>query len=243
MQNIKRYLKLFCLPVMIGLAVSCKKEDVGSGTDTPPVSNASRLDLLRDSIFLYTKEIYLWHEVLPSYETFNPRKYTGSTDLEAAQKVMSAIRNLQPQDKKHAYSFVTTQEESDQIQTGEDKDYGFFIKAAAIDKVQPFDSVFWFVQYVYKNSPSGLAGVERGWYISKINNTEIGYNNASAGILNDVFFGSGNTAKFTFTKPDGSTVDADLAKASFASNSVLHSSVITNGAKKNRLPGFQPVLW
>jgi carboxyl-terminal processing protease len=242
MQNMKHFLTLICLPMVIGLAVSCKKTEAGTDNPTGPVDNASKLDLLRDSVYYYSKEIYLWHEVIPSYASFNPRQYTGSTELEAAQKVMAAIRNLQVQDKKHGYSFVTTQEESDGIQSGADKDYGFFIKAAAVDVVQPLDSIRWFVQYVYNASPSGVAGIERGWYISKINNTNIGYDNASVAILNDVFFGAGTSAKFTFVKPDGNAVDKDLAKASFIANSVLHTSVITNGAKKTGYLVFNQFL-
>ncbi len=242
MQKMKHFLTLISLLLIIALAVSCKKTETGSNNPPDPVDNASKLDLLRDSIYLYSKEIYLWHEVIPSYAAFNPRQYTGSTDLEAAQKVMAAIRNLQVQDKKHSYSFVTTQEESDGIQSGEDKDYGFFIKAAAIDVVQPLDSIRWFVQYVYSASPSGVAGIERGWFISKINNTNIGYDNASVAVLNEVFFGSGNSAKFTLVKPDGSTVDKDLTKASFVANSVLHTSVITNGAKKTGYLVFNQFL-
>ncbi len=216
------------------LAPSCKKKD---GTLTPPPAGtnpptASELDLLRDSVYLFTKEVYLWHEVIPSYDVFNPRNFTGSTDLEAAQNEMAGIRSLQVEDNKHAYSFVTTQDASDAIQTGQDKDFGFFIKAASLDKAMPYDSVYWFVEYVYKNAPSGVAGVERGWYISKINNSNIGYDNASINILNDVFFGNTNSANFTFTRQDGSTVELDLTKNSFISNSVLYTNVITNGAKK-----------
>lgn len=226
---------LFLLIVSFTLlfSQSCKKKD---NMAPPPVDSipapASQLDLLRDSIYLYTKEVYLWHEVIPSYDAFNPRHFTGATELEAAQNEMAAIRNLQAEDRKHGYSFVTTQDASDAIQTGEDKDFGFFIKAASLDKALPYDSVYWFVEYVYKNSPSGVAGVQRGWYISKINNSNIGYDNPSVAILNEVFFGNTNMANFTFTKADGSTVAVDLMKNSFVSNSVLHTSVITNGAKK-----------
>ncbi|MDB5278631.1 MAG: hypothetical protein JWR61_3586 [Ferruginibacter sp.] len=230
--KIYQYLVGLSLVVMLGL--SCKKSN--PGTTTPPTDTttvkATAKDLLMDSLYLYTKEVYLWHEVIPSYAAFNPRQYTGSTDLIAAQNEMTAIRALQPQDKKHGYSFVTTQAGSDAIQTGADEDYGFFIKAAALDKALPYDSVHWFVEYVYKASPSGTAGVQRGWYISKINNTAIGYDDASVTILNDIFFGTGTSASFTFTKQDGSTVAMNLTKAAFTANSVLYTDVITAGAKK-----------
>jgi C-terminal processing protease CtpA/Prc len=230
----KIYQYLVGLSLVVMLGVSCKKSN--PGTTTPPTDTTTvkptAKDLLMDSLYLYTKEVYLWHEVIPSYAAFNPRQYTGSTDLIAAQNEMTAIRALQPQDKKHGYSFVTTQAGSDAIQTGADEDYGFFIKAAALDKALPYDSVHWFVEYVYKTSPSGTAGVQRGWYISQINNTTIGYDDASVTILNDIFFGTGTSASFTFTKQDGSTVAMNLTKAAFTANSVLYTDVITAGAKK-----------
>ena len=232
----KTYQYLLVFSITLLMVLSCKKNDPSpaappaTGNDT--IVKASVRDLLLDSLYLYTKEVYLWHEVIPSYPAFNPRQYTGSTDLIAAQNEMAAIRTLQPQDKKHHYSFVITQAGSDAIQTGNNQDYGFFIKAASLDKVLPYDSVYWFVQYVYKNSPSGIAGVQRGWYISQVNNSPIGYDNASIKVLNEVFFGTGTSANFTFTKPDGSNVVINLAKGAFTANSVLYTDVITSGASK-----------
>jgi len=217
---------------LLALVSSCKKSDSSAPVTPPPTQTGTQLDLLRDSVYLYSKEVYLWHEVIPSYAVFNPRQYTGSTDLAAAQNVMAAIRTLQPQDNKHSYSFVTTQAGSDAIQTGGNTDYGFFIKSASLDKSAPYDSVYWYVEYVYKNAPAGVAGVQRGWYISKINNTAITNDNASVALLNDVFFGSGSSAAFTFTKPDGSTANINLSKGSYTANSVLYTDVITEGAKK-----------
>ncbi len=231
----KNYPGLIILSVLLLLVISCKKNnDAGSpGSGTDSLSAADKSNLLKDSLYLYTKEAYLWHEVIPSYAIFNPRQYTGSTDLVAAQNEMAAIRALQVQDNKHSYSFVTTQAGSNAIQTGSNQDYGFFIKAASLDKALPNDSIYWFVEYVYKNAPSGTAGVQRGWYISKINNTAIGYDNASVAILNDVFFGtSSSSATFTFTKQDGTTVDINLAKGTYTANSVLYTNVITNGSTK-----------
>jgi carboxyl-terminal processing protease len=232
----KTYFCCFLAVIVLGAVVSCKKTNsatppsTGTGSDT--LTAAAKTGLLLDSLYLYTKEVYLWHEVIPSYSIFNPRQFTGSTDLVAAQNEMAAIRALQPQDKKHSYSFVTTQAGSDAIQTGDSKDYGFFIKSAALDRALPYDSVYWFVEYVYKNSPAGAAGVQRGWYISKINNTSIGYDNASITLLNDVFFGTGTAASFSFTKADGSTATISLTRGSFTANSVLYTDVISSGASK-----------
>jgi carboxyl-terminal processing protease len=209
------------------LVISCRKKDSPSspGTTTAP----SRLDLLRDSVYLYSKEVYLWQDVIPSYDQFNPRQYQGSTELESAQKVMNAIRKLQPLDR---FSFVTTHDQSTGLETGQDKDYGFFIKAASIDKEAPIDSVYWFVEYVYDQSSAGQAGVQRGWYINKIEGAAIGYDQASVNVLNDVFFGTTTSANFEFKKADGTTASANLSKTSYTANSVLYKTVLSAGTSK-----------
>lgn len=209
---------------------SCKKD---LQTDPSPAvsqtTTASQSDLLKDSLYLYTKEIYLWQDVLPSYDVFHPRQYTGATDIDAAKAEMNAIRGFQPLDR---FSFVTTKEVSAGLQTGAAVDYGFFIKAAAADKVEPIDSVRWFVEYAFDQSNAGTSGVSRGWYINKINNTPINYSQSSIDLLNQTFFGTTNSASFDFVKPDGSSATLNLSKTSFTSNSVLYKSVINTGGKK-----------
>ncbi|MCW3079079.1 S41 family peptidase [Segetibacter sp.] len=210
---------------------SCKKEIVQEPTATtsPTTTVASQSDLLKDSLYLYTKEIYLWPDVIPSYDIFNPRQYNGATDEAAATAEMNAIRALQPLDR---FSFVTTKEESSALQTGVAVDYGFFIKAAAADRVEPIDSVRWYVEYAFDKSAAGTAGVNRGWYINKINNANLTYSQSSIDLLNQTFFGSANSASFEFVKPDGSIATFNLSKTSFTSNAVLHKSVINTGGRK-----------
>ena len=222
-------MKIFWQLLLISstLIISCKKKDVPA--PNPGTSTPTKEDLLRDSVYLYTKEVYLWQDVIPSYDQFKPRQYKGSTELESAEKVMTAIRNLQPLDR---FSFVTTQEQSNGLQTGEDADFGFFIKAASIDMVSPVDSIYWFVTYAYAQSSAGLAGVQRGWYISKINGTAIGYDQNSVNILNNVFFGTSASASFEFKKPDGTVAAFNLSKTGFTANSVLYKNVFDAGGKK-----------
>jgi carboxyl-terminal processing protease len=222
---------LILIASLILFVTACKKDIEGETPTTTPTTPAvaSQLDLLKDSVYLYSKEMYLWQEKLPSYDIFNPRKYTGATDLASASAVMNGIRALEPLDR---FSFVTTKEASTGLQTGEDVDYGFFVKGASVDVVAPVDSVRWFVTYVYAQSTAGLGGVTRGWYVNKINNTTLGNDNNSINTLNETFFGNGNSASFQFVKPDGTAVNVDLRKSSFVSNSVLHRSVINTGGKK-----------
>ena len=216
--------------VLILFITACKK-DIKENTpnSVPGTSSVFQSDLLKDSVYLYSKEIYLWQDVIPSYEAFNPRQYSGADDQKSASAVMNAIKKLQPLDH---FSFVTTKETSAGLQTGASVDYGFFIKAASVDKADPIDSVRWFVNYVFDKSTAGLAGVSRGWYINSINSTPITYSQSSIDLLNSVFFGTATSASFEFVKPDGTIATSNLSKTSFISNAVLHNSVINAAGKK-----------
>jgi len=205
------------------LASACKKNP-DTDNNNPPSNAATAEELIMDSVYLFSKEVYFWNDLIPAYNQFNPRQYKDPSELQSASNVMSAIRNLQPLDR---FSFVTTIEESNGIQSGEDKDFGFFLKAGSIDKALPYDSVYWYVTYVYDQSTAGLAGVKRGWIINKINGTQLGYDQSSVDILNNTFFGTAVTAGFEFIKPDGGTSSSSLSKTTFQSNSVLYRNVIT----------------
>lgn len=226
----KNALLFLCIVSVCGL-FACKKDKAADGnTNTGGgTTTTAQVDLLKDSVYLYSKEVYLWNTVLPSYDQFNPRQYTGSTDEDAATNVMEAIKKLEPLDR---YSFVTTKAESDGLETGSDVDYGFFVQPASLDQVLPYDSVYWFVNYVYNASTAGQAGVQRGWYINKINGTQLGYDQSSVDILNNTFFGSANSAAFEFKKPDGSTLSTNLSKTTFTANSVLYKNVFTSNSGK-----------
>jgi carboxyl-terminal processing protease len=209
------------------LVLSCKKNE--SIRETVPPTPETTSDLLMDSVYLYSKEVYFWNDRIPSYNQFNPRQYRAGTALSSAINVMNAIRALQASDR---YSFVTTREESEGIQSGQNRDFGFFVKSFAEDLVAPADSIAWYVSYVYDQSTAGLAGVKRGWKINKVNGTGLSYNQASIDLLNNTFFGNNTTASFEFVKPDKSVVTHSLNKTAFQSNSVLYQNVFVNGAHK-----------
>lgn len=212
---------------VVAISFSCKKKD-NTGNNVPsPTQNAT--ELLMDSVYLYSKEVYFWNDRIPSYSQFNPRQYKRSSELNSAENVMEAIRKLQPLDR---YSFVTTKEVSDGLQSGQNKDYGFFVKSAAIDVADPVDSIYWFVSYVYDKSTAGIAGVNRGWIINKINGTQLGYDQPSINILNNTFFSTTTSASFEFIKPDKTGATVTLSKTSFQANSVLYKDVLNSGGHK-----------
>jgi len=210
------------------LLIACKKNHDATPSN-PSTSTATAEELVMDSVYLFSKEVYFWNDVIPTYAQFNPRQYKGSTELQSASNVMNAIKKLQSLDR---FSFVVSKEESDGLQTGEDKDYGFFLKAGSVDKELPYDSVYWFVTYVYDQSSAGAAGVKRGWIINKIDGTQLQYDQPSVNLLNNTFFGNTTAANFEFKKPDGTTSAASLSKTSFQANSVLYKNVIVSGSNK-----------
>src|SRR4030095_7494410 len=106
--------KLIVPAFILVLFLSCKKDN-DNNLPSQPTGNGTEEELLMDSVYLYSKEVYFWNDVIPSYEEFKPRQYKGSDELSSAQNVMAAIRDLQPKDR---FSFVTTLEESQAIQTG-----------------------------------------------------------------------------------------------------------------------------
>ena len=147
MQFLKTKMSLIRLAgfAVLTLIFSCKKNNDTNNSNTPPTGGTAE-EKLMDSVYLYSQEVYFWNSVLPTYGNFNPRQYKGSNELESASNVMNAIRKLEALDR---YSFVTTKEESDNIQTGADVDFGFFVKSYSVDLAAPVDSVYWFVSYVY----------------------------------------------------------------------------------------------
>lgn len=222
-------LPLVICSLLIGTACQKKSEFTLTGADST-ATNATKFDLLKDSVYLYSKEVYLWNTLLPSYAQFNPRQYSGSTELASATNVLNAVRALQPLDR---FSFVTSTAAASGLQTGEDVDLGFLVKPVALDRAYPIDSVYWFVNYVYTNSPAGKAGVQRGMMLSKINNTNLDYSDATVAVLNNIFYGTATSASFQFTRSDGTGLGpVTLTKASYVANSVLYRSILTSGTKK-----------
>jgi carboxyl-terminal processing protease len=190
---------------------SCQKDPViNDSTYIPEVE-------VRDSAYIYTKDIYLWDNVLPSIEDFKPR---NSLDIFG---VMTKVRSFQPLDR---FSFVEKKEDTNNANQGKDSDFGFLVKFYT-------SSTDLRVNYVYQSSPGGIAGVKRSWKVLALNGKELdGSKPADIEYLNDVFLGAPRSAEFTFQKPDGSTVISKIDKNVYALNTVLYQNVYTYGSKK-----------
>lgn len=199
-----------------GFFSSCDKEPLTDSTKPSAIAAERQGDIL-DRAYFYTKDIYLWEELLPGYTEFNPR---GQKDI---YSLMGKVRSYQPLDR---FSFVETKAETEETGQGLDTDFGFLVKFFT----DQFDLR---VNYVYADSPGGKAGVKRGWKILKVNGNSIdGASQSDIDLLNKSFFGEVQLAEFEFQKPDQSKITLTLTKSTYTLNTVLHKSIIKCGSKK-----------
>jgi carboxyl-terminal processing protease len=85
------------------------------------------------------------------------------------------------------------------------------------------------VKLVERLSPAGIAGVQRGWRITKINgNSNITTGNSTF-IVNSVFYSA--TTTFTFVKPDGTSLDMSLTSSQYSQQTVYLDSIYHIGSK------------
>ncbi|MCR8557134.1 hypothetical protein KXD93_05750 [Mucilaginibacter sp. BJC16-A38] len=233
------YLSIILLP---GLFASCKKDKktTPSGTTT-----ASAIDLVRDSIFLYSKEDYFWNTQLPSYSSFNPRSYTSGTEFASLQTEMDALSQyaINPATNKPyeysiynpgsaKYSFIDDGTETGAL-NGNKSDYGFDYgyEQTAINTVKIF------ILYVYPGSAAASQGLTRGCEITAINgNTNISYDGSGYGsgtgahnnLVYNAIFGS-TTLSMTVTKLNGTSATVSMSNLAYTVNPVLKDTVLDLG--------------
>lgn len=181
---------------------SCKDDDP---KPTPPTGDKARADLTRDSIFLYAKQIYLWNTALPTYEAFNPKKYTTkTTDFLNYERELVDLAKIAKNSAGLPYEYYTTTNSLGNEVEVDDSKYSYIAdladqnpvayipnKTATVDLegngndfgIRPTfylqDNNGAFVLYVtavYQNSPADKAGMTRSNKILKINGKTIGAN-------------------------------------------------------------------
>lgn len=216
-------LLIFSFSLLI-LASSCKKDPKPAPIPiTPPVVTATRDELTKDSIFLYAKETYYWNDGMPTYEVFKPRGY-GSNDA-----VLDAIVKLpgtnKPVDK---YSFLDDGSVSTQL-SGVSGDFGFSV---FYNGASPSNDLR--IKYVSPNSPAALKNLKRGYRITKLNGKTDFNSGVSANLtfLGDAIFGNAQSVTLTVQKPDGSSEEMTISRASYSNNPIFLTKIFTVGSKK-----------
>jgi len=231
--------KIICVLILLAVAfTSCKKD---KKTDT---QNDSALDLLKDSIYSYAKEEYLWYDALPEASVFNPRQFTGSSDVAALQAEIDAFSQLKlnPTNANRPYeydpnypgtakySYIDEGQAATSI-GGTGGDFGFSVFYNAYNDLR--------IRYVYPSSPASTAGIARGYKVTAVNNsTDIYYNpnsadpNSDPNLLSVVKALGGNSITLTVQKPDNTTATVTINKGSYTINPVIKYSVIATGSGK-----------
>lgn len=193
------------------MVVSCKQNDLDPQNTNPSTTTTTTTADIRDSLWAYMQDVYLWYDKLPS--NFNPRSYA------TPESEMDALRAYQPLDQ---WSFVEKASSfNSYFSDGETSDFGFWIKYDANNDLR--------VRYVYAQSPAGKAGVERGWKLTTINGQSV--KSLSDDALISAFYEATSTT-FGFQKPDGSTVTAPLTTATYTLNTVLYNKIYEVAGKK-----------
>jgi carboxyl-terminal processing protease len=198
---------------------ACKKNDaVNNLNPSPAPGTAISASAIKDTTLSYSKDLYLWYTQIPS--SFNAQTYADPN------AIMEGLRqySTEPGFSGHVdkWSFAMKQSEWDNLSSGISGDFGmsvFFLKEGDLR-----------VKSVERSSPAGLAGIRRGWRITKINgSTNISTSNAD--FVSNAVWSSAN-GSFTFQKPDGTSVDLTLNAANYQEHPVYLDSIYTINSKK-----------
>jgi carboxyl-terminal processing protease len=217
-------------------ATSCKKDPKNSTTSTPtpttPTVAPTRVELTKDSIYLYARETYYWNDQMPSYDIFKPRNYASN------QAVLDAIRALPGTGKpfwtsandivpREKYSFLDDGSLSTSL-GGVSGDFGFSVFYNSAEDLR--------IKFVSPNSPASATDLKRGYQITTLNGRS-GADLSSAvssnvNFVSNAVFGSASTVSLTVKKPDGTTKNLNITRATYANDPIFTTKMFTVGSKK-----------
>jgi C-terminal processing protease CtpA/Prc len=241
----KNLLFLYLFIAVAGSVVisSCKKDKSNPTPTTPGNTQLSDADSLKYLMYrimqvsfvdngrdsTYDLPTYYWYSSIPKLDPLSSAY--DSADVLLAKMKTYAINPTtnKPYDR---YSFLDHGAVATEIQQGVGGDMGMQVTYAGDGTPQ---NTSLYVLFTDKNSPSGLAGVQRGWKITAINgDANISYDGSNGPNVNKVIDAVYNSpsASFTFKKPDGTSVTTTLTQAVYNINPVLFDSVYTVAGKK-----------
>ncbi len=232
----------YSLIILSALLVSaCHKEKPTVPFISGPNVPGSVLDKIKDSIFLYAKEDYLWYTALPTYASFQPRAYNSiGNELNAISQIAINPATSAPYEYyidnpgQAKYSFIDSGQVAAEL-NGNRGDYGFGIF------YNPLNSNDLRISYIYAGSPADQAGIKRGYRITSINgSTAVGYDGPGYGdgtsnnynfVINA--YKNSNTISMSLLKPDGTTLTINnMAIANYNVDPVLTYKTFDEGGGK-----------
>lgn len=175
---------------------------------------------IRDSVYIYAKELYLWTDNLPDIFNFKPKNYSSPEDVIAVVRTFSPIQDGKNVDR---FSFVQKKIDWDNVSAGNRSDYG-----AGYRFLSPNDLR---ISFVFSNSAAGKKGVQRGWRLLKVNNIVPDTSSSTIQQLNEALFNS-TSLTIDFLKPDNTQETITLSPESYVANFIMDKRVIEVGGKK-----------
>jgi carboxyl-terminal processing protease len=227
----------FALLLAFAGFTSCKKDKNISSNNNSNGGTVTTLNELRDTVYQYAKEEYLWYDAIPS--TFNPQSYTGSNDLSALQSEVDAISQLKinpstgkayeynpdyPGESK--YSYIDAGQAATTI-GGTGGDFGFNMFYTAKDDLR--------IRYVYKDGPADQKGLVRGYKVTAVEDQPVTLTtgNSSDPVLMRVSQAyTSNAIKLTLQKPDNSTFTTTVTRGTYTINPVFKYTTTTTASGK-----------
>ncbi|NOW95263.1 S41 family peptidase [Mucilaginibacter sp. SG564] len=242
--------KLF-YPILFSCAIvvsACKKSSPNNG---PNNTDATKLQLTQDSIYMIAQEDYYWNNSLPSYNDFNPRKYTRqSTDLLNYSDEIDHYTQLSANPADHNLPY-----EYDPFNPGSSK-YSFIDDGTINGELNAVKGDFGFnyfytyanvirVSLVYPGSPAASAGLQRSDQIIGINGqtgnsiyitnlkdpaNDAGYKFVSNAVNN------GSTITLQIRKANGTEKTVTINAKSYTVNPVVYTN--TYALKGGKTAGY-----
>jgi len=214
------------MALFVLIAGGCGEDSV-MPTLERPVREDTDEDLLKDSVYYYTYQFYLWQDQLPDW-LGDIRKNTRP--LNSADAVLESLKSYARTpdgDPIDRFSFLDRWGTVDaEVQQGYAGSFGIDVRFN--------NDTDLYIKKVDLGSPADRAGVRRGWQVLQMNGrSDLSLASLEADNFDFIFTAlDGQRIDLLLKKPDGSEVSIQLNRGNYQLQPILASRVYTVGGKK-----------